>query len=190
MTRAFVTLFASVLVLGALASSANAGAGTDKSDKNDRHFGPFAGSSADSGTCGNNWAQDTFKRHFTVSQAGATWTVREDFKDGKFVTMAGASPGACQTSGEHGMLVAAGIEGTFKGWLSGAVTGGTFDPEATCPDPCGGDQFIAAHFGGSATWNVVPFTFEYHGEADHLAFRQWQNASADQGGNQGDIASQ
>jgi hypothetical protein len=190
MKRAFVTLFASVVVLGALASSANAGDGNDQNDKTDRHFGPFAGSSQDSGTCGNNWAQDTFKRQFTVSQAGGTWTVREDFKDGKFVTLAGASPGACQTSGTHGSLVAAGIEGSFKGWLSGAVTGGTFDPEATCPDPCGGDQFIAAHFGASATWNVAPFKFEYHAEKDHLAFRHWQNASADQGGNQGDIASQ
>ncbi|HEX6062086.1 MAG TPA: hypothetical protein VF001_08445 [Candidatus Limnocylindria bacterium] len=186
MKRILATVFASVLALAALAGSANAG---DGKDKHDSHFGPYAGASPDSGTCGNDWANDTFKRFFTVSQDGGVWSVREDFKDGTFVTLGGASPGACQT-GEHGTTVAAGVNGNFKGWLAGDVTGGTFDPDGTCADPCSGDQFIAAHFGATATWNVTSFTFEYHGEQSHLAFRHWQNASADQGGNEGDIATQ
>ena len=187
MKRALATVVVGILVVGGLANSANA---EDGAGKNAWHFGPFAGASSDSGTCGNDWAQDTFKRHFTVSVADGTWTVREDFKDGKFVTVAGRSPGGCETTGEHGTAVAAGIEGNFKGWLAGVVTGGTFDPDAACSDPCGGTKFVAAHFGGAATWNVVPFKFEYHAEQGHLAFRHWQNASADQGGNRGDIAIQ
>src|SRR5687768_12050823 len=31
-----------------------------------QHYGPYSSGSPDSGTCGNNWAQDTFNRHFTV----------------------------------------------------------------------------------------------------------------------------
>src|SRR6266545_6406928 len=31
-----------------------------------QHYGPYASSSPDSSTCGNDWAQDTFDRHFTV----------------------------------------------------------------------------------------------------------------------------
>ena len=153
------------------------------------HFGPYAGSSPDSGTCGNDWAQDTFKRFFSVRQdSSGVWQLREDFKEGKFVTVAGFSPGACETSGRHGHVVTAGVEGTFHGYLSGSVTGGSFDPDATCSAPCGGDKFVAAFFGAGATWNVVTFKFTYHAEGADLAFRHWQNASDDQGGNQGDIA--
>ena len=152
------------------------------------HFGPYAGSSADSGTCGNDWAQDTFKRFFTVSQDSSGWQLREDFQEGKFVTVAGASPGGCETSGRHGRVVTAGVEGTFHGFLSGSVTGGSFNPDATCSAPCGGDKFVAAFFGAGATWNVVTYTFTYHAEGPHLAIRHGQNASDDQGGNQGDIA--
>jgi hypothetical protein len=35
-----------------------------------QHYGPFASGSPDSSTCGNDWAQDTFDRHFTVRMEG------------------------------------------------------------------------------------------------------------------------
>ncbi len=164
----------------------------DHGDRGDQmKFGPYASSSADSGTCGNDWANDTFNRVFTVSQnASGTWQLREDFKDGKFVTVAGASPGACETSGAHGTIVTAGIRGNFKGFLSGSVTASSFNPVGGCPAPCTGDAFVALHFSAGATWNVVPFKFNYHAEGEHLAFRHWRNASSDQGGNQGDIATE
>ena len=178
----------------------------DQGDRGDRgdamRFGPYASSSPDSGTCGNDWANDTFKRVFTARKdSSGVWQLREDFKDGKFVTVAGASPGACQTSGAHGTTVMAGITGEFKGWLAGSVTGGTFDPAGDCPAPCTGSKFVLIHFGAAATWNALPFKFTYrakghgdgeHGEhgdhGQHLAFSHWQNASDDQGGNRGDIA--
>ena len=121
------------------------------------------------------------------------------------MTVEGASPGACQTSGAHGTTVMAGIKGEFKGWLSGSVTGGSFSPAGGCPSPCTGDAFVRIHFGPGATWTLAAFKFTYRADGDgehaehhehgehgkhgqHLAFREWQNASDDQGGNRGDIA--
>jgi hypothetical protein len=146
-----------------------------------RHSG-----SADSGTCGNNWANDTFTRVFKVDDVDGTTVLREDFKNGRFVTVAGSSPGACETT-PNGHLVAAGIEGSFHGFLAGTVTGGTFNPEATCPQPCNGATFVPAFFGPAAVWNVNTFKFEYQAHGSDLIGRHWQNASPDQGGNQGDI---
>src|SRR5918999_427422 len=65
------------------------------------HYGPYPSGSPDSGTCGNFWAEDTFDRHYRVDSTpneDGTFTVREDFKDGTFVTNAGPSPGACETN--------------------------------------------------------------------------------------------
>lgn len=212
-----LTMLAAIFALLLLAfpqlAFADEGQQGDRGDNGDSdntmRFGPYASSSPDSGTCGNDWANDTFKRVFTASKDSAgVWQLREDYKDGKFVTVAGASPGACQPSLPHGTTVTAGIKGEFKGYLAGSVTGGsgTFNPAGGCATPCTGTAFVAIHFGAGATWNVVPFKFSYHangnGNGDdegdgehsdggaHLAFRQWQNASDDQGGNRGDIATQ
>src|ERR1700758_5330679 len=38
----------------------------DPSTTQTTHFGPYASGSSDSGTCGNNWAEDMYDRHFTV----------------------------------------------------------------------------------------------------------------------------
>ncbi|MGH9882221.1 MAG: hypothetical protein ACRD6N_12365, partial [Pyrinomonadaceae bacterium] len=62
-----VTLFAviaAVTIMGAV--------------QNSRHYGPFASTSPDSGTCGNSWATDTFDRHFhvtTTPNEDGTYTV-------------------------------------------------------------------------------------------------------------------
>lgn len=141
--------------------------------------------SADSGTCGNTWANDTFNREFDVQQNGATFALTEFFKDGHFVTVAGASPGGCEAQSEHGLLVAGGISGSFHGFISGTVTGGTFNPDATCPDVCNGDAFVAAFFGPGATWSGNTFSFQYEAQGGGLLFRRWTNADT---GNIGDIA--
>src|SRR6186713_2455441 len=61
-----------------------------------QHYGPYASGSPDSGTCGNDWATDTFDRVFTVrSNHDGTYTVVQQFKNGSFVTNAGLSPGSC-----------------------------------------------------------------------------------------------
>src|SRR5687768_13737919 len=41
-----------------------------------QHYGPYPSGSPDSGTCGNDWAEDTFDRHFTVrTNPDGTFTV-------------------------------------------------------------------------------------------------------------------
>ena len=166
-----------VLVLSMLPAVALAKGGS-------AHYGPFASTSPDSGTCGNDWANDTFDRFFkvdTTPNADGTYNVKEEFKNGSFVTIAGLSPGSCETN--PGGTVAAGVTGKMHGSFDMVVTGGTFNPNATCPAVCTTAGFVAAVFGATATY-VVP-TFDFHYSAGRNG--QWKNASANRGGNHGDI---
>jgi hypothetical protein len=153
-----------------------------------QHYGPFAAATPDSGTCGNNWANDTFERHFSVDtqpNADGTYNVVEEFKNGTFVTVAGFSPGSCQP-GNPLVTIPAGITGELHGSFNIVVSTGTFNPSAVCtPSMCGTTAgFIATVFGGSASY-AIP-TFEFHYNAANCG--DWKNASADRGGNRGDIA--
>jgi hypothetical protein len=150
-----------------------------------RHYGPFPSGSPDSGTCGNFWAEDTFDRVFTVHvtpEADGTYRVVQQFKNGSFVTSAGASPGGCDTN--PGGTVAAGVTGRMQGNFQMKVTG-TFNPDAACTmETCGTTAgFVATVFGAGATFDIPTFLFQYSaGRNGH-----WKNASKDRGGNQGDI---
>jgi hypothetical protein len=153
------------------------------------HFGPIASSSPDSGTCGNNWANDTYNRDFTVVQnQDSTFRVMEQFKDGNFVTIAGQSPGACDTN--PGGTVSGGINGSFQGYFLITVSNATFTPNATCDtSTCGTTaDFISTVFGSAATYDVTTFLFNYNSPDQSLALHHWKNASADRGGNVGDIS--
>jgi hypothetical protein len=78
------------------------------------------------------------------------------------------------------------VSGSFHGFISGTVTGGTYKPNATCPNPCNGTTFVAAFFGPAATWNVTnDWSFSYEAQGGGLLFRNWTNAGS---GNVGDIA--
>jgi len=144
-------------------------------------FGPYDVVTDDGGTCGNAWAVDTEKRTFRVhkNHDGSYTVLRTD--RGTFLTNAGQSPGACETKGRHGSTVLAGVKGKFHGYLVGKVTGGTFDPNATCTTDCGfTDVWIATFFGPSATFSCFTdskacrFDFEYTA-AKHqaLKYRHW-----------------
>src|SRR3982074_3119963 len=77
-------------------------------------YGPFPRSSTLSATCGNEWAVDAFDRTFTASttrNADGTYTVREDFTRGSFVTLAGPSPQACDANRGTGGIVGPGHAG-------------------------------------------------------------------------------
>ena len=164
-------------------------------------IGPIPSGSPDEGTCGNYWAQDTFTRYFTVKQTGPT-TVRvfEKVKDGSFVTNAGPSPGACDsTDGTPPGALIQGITGTMQGYL---ITDVTCDPVAGCPSnpSCGVDNslcqttngFIQTFFGINASRNDVAYFFHYAGTDGSnkvLLEHEWKNASPNRGGNHGDIAS-
>jgi len=158
------------------------------------HFGPINSGSPDSSTCGGNWANDTYKRVFnmpTTPNAGTSYSGTESFIDGRFVTMAGPSPDACDPNGTAGSTIAAGVTGSFHGSFQVVVSNGTFDPNATCESGCDTTaSFVATVYGTAATYTTGPsFTFTYHANGPDLVQREWQNASADEGGNVGDIRS-
>lgn len=148
-------------------------------------YGPFASTSPDSSTCGNDWATDTFDRVFKVDtqlNPDGTYTIVEDFKNGTFVTVAGNSPGGCETN--PGGTVADGVTGKMHGSFTIVVSGGVYDPDADCSAGCDTTAgFVATVFGESATYSVPSFIFHYSAGPNG----QWKNASPDYGGNNGDI---
>jgi len=185
-----------VLLTGTAAQADSSGGGSQK-------FGPFPSSSPDGGTCGTSWAMDTFDRSFTVHDNGdGTFKLTEDFRDGTFTTNGAASPGACETSGNHGTTVNSGIVGEFQGFLSGTVTSVIFNPQG-CAGGTGTQcatlaGFLLAVFGSAETFTCslgfagCDFNFEYHSSDQSLQFHHWQDKSDNHGGEQfvGDIANQ
>jgi hypothetical protein len=166
------------------------------------HFGPFNSTTTDRGTCGNDWATDTFDRDFKVKDNGdGTFRVREEFKNGSFVTLVGPSPGACETDSHHGTLLAAGHTGNMHGYLEGTVTAATLNANA-CATPAActtTDGFLTSAFGaaGPTTFTCdqgyagCSFNFEYSAGDQGLAFHHWQDASTNPPGGEifrGDIA--
>jgi hypothetical protein len=149
----------------------------------------FAMTTTDNGSCGNTWANDTETRKYSVKDNGdGTFTVRRSEK-GTFTTLAGQSPGACETTGKHGALVTAGVQGKFEGYLVGTVTATSFNPNATCAagaDCSSRAGFIATYFAAGATYscdqnsNDCAFNFNYtanakqHGQKK-LLLRHWQD---------------
>jgi hypothetical protein len=172
----------------ALAAAALADPGGKGKGKNQGHNSRFSAQITvpDHGTCQQNvWATDTSKRTWSVKPNG-NGTFRVTRKDkGTFVTIAGQSPGACDTTGKHGHLVKAGVHGKLRGYLTGTVSGGTFNPNATCNAACIGDTsaFIATFFGSGAQVKFTcslgyagcKFNFEYSSPDKSLAFHHWQD---------------
>jgi hypothetical protein len=161
-----------------------------------QHYGGYASGSPDSSTCGGDWANDTFIRHFSVESNGGTLTVVEDFKNGAFTTVAGPSPGGCDTN--PGGTVVAGVTGSMQGSFVIPLAGETqvsTDPGcvAGAPDAeCTTAGFINSHFAPACYPVLCPvttFLFHYSAGGQGLLFHEWKNASADRGGNSGDIAS-
>jgi hypothetical protein len=168
----------------ALAATGLAGPGHSKGKGSPHNvkFGPYDVVTDDHGSCGNTWAVDTEKRSFKVKRNhdGSYRLTRRD--RGTFVTSAGQSPGACETKGKHGHTVLAGKTGKFHGFLRGRITGGTFNPTATCPADCGfTDIWIATFFGPSATFSCFnnsrncKFDFEYRAPRQGLLFHHWSD---------------
>jgi hypothetical protein len=137
----------------------------------------------DGGSCGVAWATDTLKRTYTVSKNrdGSFKLVR--FDRGTFVTIGTTSPGKCDTTGRHGSTVTPGVKGFVAGYLVGTITGGTFDPNATCTGTtCGERQtFITTHFGPSAVYSCdvtstdCKFNFHYVSRDPSLLYHHWQD---------------
>src|SRR2546428_13262992 len=110
---------ATVAVTAAMAAFPIA-AGADSGSGETTHLGPFpTAGDPDGGTC-SPWALDSFDRFLTIHDNGdGTFRVREDFKNGTFVTTGPASPGGCEEDSHHGSLVTAGRNCTLPGYLGG-----------------------------------------------------------------------
>jgi hypothetical protein len=152
-------------------------------------YGPFASGSPDSGTCGNDWAVDTFDRTFTASttaNANGTYNVREDFTRGFFVTAAGPSPQACDPNRPTRGTVGPGITGQMAGFFTIVVSNGAYNSAAVCTAVnCGTTAgFVKTVYGPGATYDVPTFFFGYVTRCNGW----WINASANFGGNRGDIS--
>jgi hypothetical protein len=194
-----------------LFSTADLTALLDPTRTSTQHYGPYASTSPDSGTCGNDWATDTFDRHFTVffNRDGTVSRIVEQFKDGSFVTPAplddpaktpnGPSPGACQNSVAPAGTVDDGITGKMHGYFIINVAPGTTE---TSNDPhcngvgmtnaeCDTTTFVDTHFSCQygTTCTVTTFFFHYAAGDQGLIINEWKNASGDRGGNHGDIRS-
>ena len=135
----------------------------------------------DSSVCGNDWATDTYTRTLQfLPQDDGTINVIRTYK-GTFVTIAGvAGPMASPCPGP---LQAGGVHGTFTGFDVVVATGGNYNPDATCADPCTTAAMVAAFLPGSTT--AVNHGWEYH---YHTASNgNWVNADPVRGGNVGTI---
>lgn len=194
-------LIAGALIAGAgvpaAASAADSGGGGPTN-----HFGPFPSVTTDNGSCGTQWAIDTVNREFVVRDNGdGTFFVREEFKQGNFVTTGPVSPGACEADSHHGEIVRAGVTGSFNGYLEGTVTSSTYNP-AGCdvPDACTTTAgFLLAVFGpsGPATFTCFQgfagcnFKFDYAAGDQGLIFHHWTDRETKQQTEEfkGDIAS-
>jgi hypothetical protein len=164
-----------------------------------QHYGPYTTDSPDSGTCGNDWATDTFDRHFTVkTNSDGTFTVVEQFKNGSFVTMDGPSPGACENVPPGGM-VDPDKTGSMHGYFIIPLPPTTTQipsSDDSCVSgnptaPCTTAGFINSHFTACYPVGcpVTTFFFHYSAGDQGLLEHEWKNASDDRGGNHGDIRS-
>lgn len=193
--RIAVALFMTIVGIGVAHGTSYASNGATQ------HFGPYASTQQDRGTCGNNWATDTYNLEYSVrNNMDGTFTVTADYKDGSFVTNGGSSYAACiSTAGQHGMLVAPGITGHLTAWITGSVSGGTYNPSgcSTAGADCSNvDGFIAAVFGPDSRFTCdygfagCSFNFEYSSSDQSLIYHHVQDGSSPGGPERivGDIA--
>lgn len=138
-------------------------------------------SGPDSSVCGGNWANDDYTRTLQIvpQDDGSINVIR--LYDGHFVTLAGVpepSPAACP-----GTLQTGGVHGTLTGFDVVKITGGNYNPDGSCADPCTTAAMVAAFFpGGTAT---VDHGWEYHYHT--VTHGDWTNADPSRGGNVGNI---
>src|SRR4029453_15785812 len=106
------------LAATALADPGGKGKGKGKSRRGKQ---TFVVTTTDNGSCGTPWATDVVRRTYLVKSNGdGTYTLTRRDR-GKFVTLGGTSPGACDTTGRYGHAVRPGVKGRLVGFLRGTV---------------------------------------------------------------------
>jgi hypothetical protein len=154
-------------------------------------FGPYTIHTTDNGSCapppGHQWADLTLMRTYKVHQnRDGSFRVRSSDR-GTFLTRNERSPGACETTdSHHGSVIRAGVAGKVHGYLQGTVTGGTYNPNATCPTECTTSAFITAFFGPNAQFTCFngyagcKFSFKYSANKHQgLLYHHWVDEGLD-----------
>jgi hypothetical protein len=183
--RKLLTIAVTAVAALSLTATGLADPGKEKKAKKHGKY-TFTVNTTDNGSCGQPWANDVVRRTFHVkkNKDGSYTVTRRD--KGAFTTIGGASPGSCDTTGSHGRTVVPGVKGKLTGYIRGKVTGGTFNPNATCTAPdCGfTDVFITTFFGSGAEFSCFTnskdckFNFNYTAPAKSntpLRYRHWQD---------------
>jgi len=136
----------------------------------------------DIGTCNNVWALDSFDKFYTITpNKDGTYNVQVNYKDGTFVTLAGKSPGACESGTDNGNTVAAGVMGKthqeYNGTVTGTLSGNSCTPE-TCFDTT---SILNTVFNPGWTWTILSdgghWTWTGHYEAGNNGV--WFDTSVD-----------
>lgn len=184
-----------VLIVGALCFAAIGVADPGHGHKPNAKGGKlvFHVTTTDHGCDYRPWATDTLRRVYKVRlNHDGSYTVRREDR-GRFVTLAGQSPSSdpCPgviRRGKHGSTLLAGMTGKLHGYLQGKVTGGTFNPSATCTAECTAGDFISAFFGTSASFTCnngyagCRFSFEYTAQRHKrqaLKYHHWVDRGTD-----------
>jgi hypothetical protein len=134
----------------------------------------------DSGFGGNDWANDTIDRHLRIWQQSDTTFCAQVEDHGKFVTMAGTSPGGSSTVGDgvtgnlEGGYVVSNIVGTLKATPDYATRG-------NLGGPYGDVRPSVASYVNSAPLNLSEWGWIYHAGKNGTWLNQDDVAAADSG---------
>jgi hypothetical protein len=189
MRKTLIVITAALVAWGSSIGSAHALVGTDQGGR--IKYAYNGSMSPDSGTCGNDWANDTADRRYFVYRDKAidgSYRVKVKFNNGSFTTLAGDSPEKCEAGSSN--TVTSGVTGSFNGFIILKVAGedGTWTPtkDVNCASSnCFISEFVSAAFGPSATYTTPDFFFGYTTTDVTACAKHWVNS---QTGNSGDIA--
>ena len=173
----------SLLALGVALIVTSVGASADGSPT--RHF-RFDLTSADSGSCGDVWAIDSFRMDFSVRQVGPTSFALDRRSIGTFVSTGPVSPGACDPGTKHGFVLRAGVNGHLESDVKLIVHSTVFNPDVTCGNP---NECFDRLFGEGVTGvDFVSFAAHYAAGDQGLIYHEWFQG-VDLPDDRGDIAS-
>jgi len=161
MKRVIAAMVAALLMVGLVAGATFAASGPKVSIT---ATGTVTGVD-DIGTCGQVWATDSLTKTLHLTRLTATTYNLEVKEDGPFTTIAGSSPGACESGANNGNTVAAGITGKDHQEFNQTVTTPltpNLDPKCAHNACAGADAFLAAVFGtADLTRTAWVFTGHY-----------------------------
>jgi hypothetical protein len=184
------TVMTSVLVavggMGLIASGVASAATPTPTSK------PYSYTDTDGGTCGNTWALDLGNRQFTqpTPDPAGNYAIVENFTNGRFSTVEGVSPGACDPPSRtnNGHLVREGLPGWFWGNEHLFIQGGSFTagdgscnghPSSDTANPCTTGSYVAYHYPGNTGTTVTSYVFTYKTSArGALGTKTWKEFSS------------